>query len=277
MFSSVYFAVVAVLIGHCLAQPCHDGMVKYTNSPSCTTKLSCINGTWVAKACQTHDGQLLDEGQTLVLEPYLIQCQKARDDAMIMMPIGCFKNGRMIAPSDSMETIDSFYTCVPKRDGMSFQLSGCTLPRPSDRRVPFETTKRIGSTIFKCTLKGSNAKLEPVGCFFNNQTHALDEKVVRDQYWYVCEKTDDNRSKMTTKGCVNDLMPVNVGDIFHSQGIIYECQSSENGIKTKITGCLEVTSTQNIVEHNIGDGWTEGDGSQRIQYRCSDNGPVIVN
>jgi len=270
MFSTVCVAFF-VLICQCWGDQCHEGMVKFTKD----SKLSCINGTWVGQGCQTEDGQQLDNGMTMVKEPFLFQCQKGRDDVMRMVTIGCYKNGRILAPTQTLETVDSYYTCVPKTGGVSFQLSGCAAPRPHDRRVPFDTTVQVGNSVFKCILKGSTSKLEPTGCVHNNQTYMVGDKIVDDDYWYVCEKGDENGAKLTTKGCVNDLMPLKEGDIFHSQGIIYECQNGANGFKSKITGCLEITTNKNIVEHNIGDGWTEGAGDQRIQYQCTENGPVV--
>jgi hypothetical protein len=269
----IFVSLSSVLVCFCSAQLCHDGMVKYTSD----SKLACINGTWTAIGCQMEDGQQLAEGQTMVQEPFLIQCQKSKNDSMKLRAIGCFKNGRILAPSQTIETSDSFYTCVPKRDGVvSFQLSGCALPRKFDRKVPFGTTVQFESAIVKCIMTDS-PKLEPVGCIYNNQTYMMNETIVDEQYWYVCEKSAENVAKMAMKGCINDRMPVNMGDIFYSKSIIYECKSDNDGIKAVIIGCLELTPLKNVVEHNIGDGWTEGDGSERITLQCTKNGPVIVN
>ena len=266
--SSFSFVCVflTVLVCNCCADLCFNfGKIKFEND----TKLECVNGTWRAKACMADNDEQMADGEVKEQEPFLLQCQKKFDDVMKLVVIGCSMRGRTIAPSQTYEKDDAYYRCNQDVTGkISFDYAGCIV---STKKVPLDDLVQLDGTVYQCVKGDSKPRLEVVGCAHKEHTVHLNEKFVDDFYWYVCESAGDSGATLSVKGCVNDGMPVKEGEVFYKQAIIFECSKSKDGLQAKGVGCLELTANLNMVEHSVGDTWTEVEG----KYECKDTGLTV--
>jgi len=258
--------VFALMICGCCADLCFDwGKIKFEND----TKLQCVNGTWTATACMADNDEQMADGEIKAQEPYLVQCQKRFSDVMKLVVIGCSMKGRILAPSQTYETSDSYFKCNHALDGkISLDVAGCVV---YGKRVPLGDLTQIDSTVYRCVQADSKSKLELVGCAHEEHTVKLNEKFVGTDYWYTCDPSGKSEAKLTIKGCVNDKLVLASGDVFYKQAVIYECAQGKSGLQAKAVGCLEVTATNNFVEHAVGDKWDEVEG----QYQCLDTGRSV--
>uniref|UniRef100_A0A915KAH0 Abnormal cell migration protein 18-like fibronectin type I domain-containing protein n=1 Tax=Romanomermis culicivorax TaxID=13658 RepID=A0A915KAH0_ROMCU len=268
------------------------------------TVIRCVNGTKVygcrmsAVTLPSSDTVLFNPshvvsyGETAIVGKFLLLCQKVFDhyhststsqqkNETRFVKIGCFVDGRVLAPGQTYQNGTEYYECTTNDDAaavddddIDLRKAGCVDTYGSVAKL--NNYHDVNGFRYQCLedpLTGKYA-LKPHGCLDNDLFYKINDIIMISDYWYTCKKSNDDLT-IAPGGCIVDYGFVHLGQTFHTKGFVGRCLLVKNDlirgaekIQMEMIGCLG-GSSGGFEEHAVDERWLESDSKgYRVEMAC---------
>lgn len=229
----------------------------------------CHNGVVVPKGCLTEDHARIDIQETYDYQGYRRQCVIDAQSQLTLIYKSCVYQGREYQIGAQWDDGKSYFTCSKPQSTTNFlriESSGCL---DQNRKIDFDEKIVKDEIVYKCQ-KNSNGipTLTPWGCAGKDgRQYATGESFDYGQFWYMCTANGD---KVYTKcvGCLHEQRRLSSNDRYVDNDVIYECYVDDENTEVRPSGCVQRSENGAKIERRLGCFWIEGSPPYQYQMTC---------
>jgi hypothetical protein len=228
---------------------------------------TCQGGRVVPKGCIAEDLTRLPVGGHYDNSHYRRSCV-ASGETLTFEATGCVQNGQEHAAGSSWDDGKNFFTCKQNAAGAEPQLvsvnQGCI---DAGKHVAINEKTQKEDGLYVCEKdENEGSRLVQAGCVKDGKAYNAGDAIESGKFWYNCSRIGRTKFAIKAAGCVQDGKRINDGERYFQNDVVYECSIVNDKTEVRATGCVQ--SEGSTVERKLGCTWVEGTAPFQYEIAC---------